>query len=119
MNIYTAHLRPARDPVLVREGFSFPAFLLGPLWLFANGAWIPAIIGLAAFVAIFARAPATLVGPLSLGLALLAGLTGRDLVRWSLERRGYTLAHVVAARDDDAALARLYAARADLIEAAS
>jgi hypothetical protein len=119
MRIYTAHLRPARNPVLVREGFSWAGFLFGPLWLLAKRAWIPAIFDLAAFVWLFALAPAGLLGPLAFGLALLVGLTGRDMVRWSLARRGYALSHVVAASDEDAALARLYAARADLVDSAT
>ena len=118
MRVYTAHLRPAREPVLVREGFTWAGFLFGPLWLLAKRAWIAAIFDLAAFVWLFALAPAALLGPLAFGLALIVGLTGRDMVRWSLARRGYALAHVVAARDEDSALARLYAARADLLEAA-
>ncbi len=118
MRIYTAHLRPAREPILVREGFTLAGFLFGPLWLLAHRAWIPAIFTLAAFVWIFALAPTALLGPLSFGLALIIGLTGRDMVRWSLGRNGYAFAHVVAAGDQDSALARLYAARADLIETA-
>ena len=37
---------------------------------------------------------------------ILMGLLGRDLRRWSLGRRGYALAAVVAARDGDAAFLR-------------
>jgi hypothetical protein len=36
------------------------------------------------------------------------------MVRWSLARRGYILAHVVAARDEEGALGRLLTARDDL-----
>ena len=117
MRVYTAHLRPARDPVLVREGWSWGGFLFGPLWLFTKRAWIAGIIDLAAFVALVALAPAPLQGPGAFGLALLVGLLGRDLVRWSLGRRGYALEHVVVAHDTDDALKRLFAARADLRDA--
>jgi hypothetical protein len=48
---------------------------------------------------------------------VLQGLFGNDLWRWSLERRGYTLAHVVAAADSDSALLRLLQRRPDLAEA--
>ena len=115
MRVYTAHLRPQRLPVLVREGWSWWAFWFGPFWLLLRRAWIPAILMLAAFAALFALAPRPFWGPLSFGLALLNGLMGRDMVRWSLARRGYALAHVLIARDEEAALARLYAARADLL----
>ncbi len=58
--------------------------------------------------------------PLLLALALgwAQGLFGHDLVRWSLARRGFLLAHVVAGRDGDEALARLLGNRPDLIESA-
>ena len=49
-----------------------------------------------------------------MGLAWGWGVFGRDLVRWSLARRGFDEAHVIAARDADTALARLLARRPDL-----
>ena len=52
----------------------------------------------------------------SLGLALLVGFSGRDLVRWSVARRGYLEIHVVTGRNEDEAQARLLAARPDLVE---
>ena len=42
MRGYTAHLKPGRTPVLVPEGFSWAAWLFGPLWLAAHRAWVPA-----------------------------------------------------------------------------
>ena len=116
MRTYTAHLKAARAPVLVREGWSWAGFLFGPLWLFAKRAWIPAVIETAAIVCLFALAPEPFRAPVLFGLALLVGVLGRDLVRWSLGRRGYALTHVLAARDEDAALGRLLAGRADLLE---
>ena len=41
-------------------------------------------------------------------------MLGRDILRWSLDRRGYTLAHVLAARDEEAALARLLTYRPEI-----
>nr|WP_283949613.1 DUF2628 domain-containing protein [Limobrevibacterium gyesilva] len=98
---------------MVREGFSWGALVFGPFWLLAHRAWIPGVLVLCAEIALaFTPGPSRLV--LSLALAWLLGLCGRDLVRWSLERRGFLLAHVVAARDEDTALARLLARRPDL-----
>ena len=119
MRTYTAHLKPARAPVLLREGWTWLGFLFGPLWLLAQRAWIPAVLEIAAFMLLFTLAPVPFWRPALFGLGLLVGLSGRDLVRWSLQRRGYQLAHVVLARDADAALLRLFAARADLRDAAS
>jgi hypothetical protein len=108
-------MRAGRQPLLVPEGFGFGAFLFGPLWLASHRAWIPAILAFVASVLIveFAAPPVGIV--LLLGEMLLLGLSGRDLVRWSLARRGYTLVHAVVARNADAALVRLLDARAELV----
>ena len=118
MRSYTAHLKPGRTPVLSREGWSWGAALFGPLWLAGSRAWIPALLELAGFIGVLALAPAGLVRPLLFGSFLFNGLLGRDLVRWSLERRGYALNHVVVAPDADAALLRLLSVRPELAEAA-
>lgn len=115
MRIYTAHTRPERPPVLVREGFSPRAFVFGPFWLLANRAWIAAVLSLCAEAAIWLAAPMELRPPLGLASSWLTGLFGHDILRWSLERQGFLEAHVVAAADEDAALARLLERRPDLI----
>ncbi len=115
MKIYTAHLRDKATPVLLREGFSLAAFLFGGFWLLAQRAWIPGIL-LLCVEAVLAVLPQPLGGVLGFGLAWLVGLSGRDMVRWSLRRRGFSFSHVVAAADDDAAWLRLLTARPDLIE---
>jgi hypothetical protein len=117
VRVWTAHVRPGSEPVLVREAFSWGAFFFGWLWRLVHRAWIPALVLLALGIVI-----ALLTGDgtrlLLLGaLAVLQGLFGNDLWRWSLERRGYTLAHVVAAADSDSALLRLLQRRPDLAEA--
>ena len=109
MRIYTAHLRPNRPPVLVKEGFAWGALLFGPLWLLAHRAWVAGVIALAVLVLAAAARPS-----LALGVMVLLGFTGRDLVRWGLGRQGYALAHVVAARNGDDAFLRLLAHRPDL-----
>ena len=114
MKVWTAHLRAGSAPVLVRDGFSLGAFLFGPLWLAAHRAWIPAVLALVLTLAILRLTAAPATGVLLLGLMVLLGLLGRDMVRWSLERRGYVLLHAVVARNADAALARLLDARAEL-----
>lgn len=114
MRTWTAHVADLRPPELVREGFSWPAALFGPAWLAVHRAWVPAAILLAACVllAVLVRGPACTV--LFTALSILTGLLGGDLVRWSLARRGFREEHVVAGRDEDAAYARLLAARGDL-----
>ena len=117
MKGWTAHLKPGRDPVLVPEGWSWRAFLFGPLWLVANQAWVPALLHAALLLLVTALVPAPARAVLLGTLAVLAGLLGRDLVRWSLDRRGYLLAHVISARDEETALGRLLAYRPDVAAA--
>jgi Protein of unknown function (DUF2628) len=115
VRIYTAHTHTHRAPVLVREGFSYGAFVFGPLWLLARRAWIAGVLVLCADVVIFVLAPPDVRLIVSLGVSWLTGLFGHDMLRWSLDRRGFLEAHVVAAADEDAALARLLERRPDLI----
>lgn len=117
MRIWTAHLRPRTAPVLVAEGFSWGALLFGGVWLLVHRAWIAGVLALAAGVLIGTLTRGPTRGLLEFALAVLLGLTGRDLLRWSLARRGYVLSQVVAAGDEDAALARFLTARPDLASA--
>jgi len=114
MRSYTAHTKPDYPPVLLLEAWSWGAAIFGPFWLLAHRAWIPAMAFGAAVLLVMVLAPPGLGGLIGLGFGVLAGLLGRDAVRWSLERRGYLLTHVLAARDEDSALARLLHVRADL-----
>ena len=114
MRVYTVHARPDRPPELVREGFSWAALVFGPIWLAAHRAWIPAVLSLAAFVVIALLTHGWGEAALWIALALLLGVAGQDLRRWALTLHGYTVVHVVAARNRDAALARLLARRPDL-----
>jgi hypothetical protein len=115
MIVYTAHTRPRSRPVLVREGFSWGAFIFGPIWLLAHRAWIAAVLTICVEVAIGLLIRGPVRSALILGVIWLLGLFGRDIVRWALERRGYAFVHVVTGRDDDAALADLLDRRPDLV----
>ncbi len=115
MKVYTAHLRAGRPPILVRERFAWGALLFGPFWLLAHRAWIPGVLGLCAWAALRLLVPPPFTTAVLLPLAWAFGVFGNDLRRWSLERSGYLLAHVVAAPDEDAALARLLDQRPDLV----
>jgi hypothetical protein len=111
---WTAHVSQDRPPVLVREGFAWGAFVFGPLWLLAHRAWAAAVVVICVAAFILLRLPAPLHAPLLFLLAATLGIFGNDLYRESLSRRGYVQAHVLAARDSEAAFARLLAARPEL-----
>lgn len=116
MRFWTAHLHEDDIPLLIPEGFSVAAALFGPIWLAAHRAWIPALLLLAAMVTIAIFVPTLLLAVLAPACVTLLGLCGRDLVRWSIGRRGYYLAHVLAARSEAEALGRLLAHRPHLSE---
>lgn len=115
MTFYTVHLRHGSAPVLVAERFSLLAGIFGPIWLALHRAWVPAAFALAAAIAIGAVARGSAAAVLWLAYVWLLGLFGHDFERWSLDARGYLMAHVLAARDEEAAHARLLAARPELI----
>ena len=114
MKYWTAHLRPDASSLLIREGFSWGALLFGPIWLLAHRAWVPGLIALAAGVLIAVLAPAGLMPALLALYGVTLGLYGNDFRRFAVERRGFVLSHVLAARNEDAALARLLTARPEL-----
>ena len=113
MGLYTVHLRrhaldPDRDLVLVKEGFSWPAFLFSVLWALWHRLWLEAVIVALAEAA----AGAALVGfgadeasqaAVSLALALVLGYVANDLRRSKLGRRGFVEAAVVQGRGRDEA----------------
>jgi hypothetical protein len=98
----------------VREGFSWGALFLGPVWLAFHRAWIAAVLSLVVTVLIVVLATDGVSAVLLVGLMLLLGLSGHDLRRWSLDHRGYLLAQVITARDELEALERLLTRRPDL-----
>ena len=97
MKYWTVHLKSASSdtPMLVREGFSFAAFLFGPIWLLAHRAWIPALLLIAANVLVGALAPEAAEPLLLLGIMLFVGLAGIALIFFisvgALVLMGYTL----------------------------
>ena len=114
MIIFTSHVKPQRLPLLVREGFSWGAAIVGWLWLLVQGAWIPALLILAgALAAARLMAVTHSIAPL-IAIVLIQGVFGRDLVRWSHGLRGYRPDAPVAALTHDAALLRLLNERPDL-----
>jgi hypothetical protein len=116
VRIYTAMMKHDAEPVLVREGFSWGAFLFGPIWLALHRAWIAAIISLALYIVVGLLITPPARGFLITAEAFLLGLLGHDLRRWALESRGYLLLHVLRGRDWDDAWVRLLRRRPDLAE---
>ncbi len=116
MKIWTAHEKPNAPPILLCEGFSFGALIFGPFWLAMHRVWAiaGAVFLLTILILLVTYPPASLI--LLAGLALLLGLSGRDLVRWHITSHGYVESNVVTGRNEDEARSRLFEARPDLVE---
>lgn len=107
-SIFTVHARswsPAGDgdAVFVREGFSWPAFIFGPIWALWFGMWKTAILLLVLSIVvsgILVVVGITEAGELAVILALqtLMGLWGNDWRRYVLGRSDYVERGVVSGR---------------------
>ena len=129
MRVYTVHLQryapsPDRNAVVVCEGFSWPAFLFGPLWAAAHRLWFAALGLAAAHALILLVAGAIRLDPVGTaavvgGVAIVTGLCGNDWRRAALAARGWQLAGLAAAADRDAALRRFVDLHPEALESPS
>ncbi len=122
MAVYTVHEPPpkrfeqASDPerfAFVRDGFSFWAFLFGPLWMLRHRMWL-VLLGYVAVTAAleigFSLLGTTAAATLAAGflLALLIGIESATLRRFTLGRRRWTNVGLIVADDLEAAERRFF-----------
>ena len=120
MSTYTVHVPPressARDLeryVFVRDGFSFWAFLLAPLWMLWHRLWL-ALIGYVVIAVLLQiglhliNASATVTFAAGALLALLVGFEAATLRRMTLARRGWKNAGIVVGDDIESAERRFF-----------
>jgi hypothetical protein len=122
MAVYIVYQPPARAAeaasspeqfVFVRDGFSFWAFVLPPLWMLWRRLWLVLLI--------YVLAVAALQGGLRLGggsvtaivivavlIRLLVAMEAGTLRRWTLGRRGFQEVGIVSAADLEEAERRFY-----------
>jgi hypothetical protein len=117
MNTYTLHLpRDARPgdadalerAELVKDGFSWGAFLFTFLWFFVHRLWVAGLGVLIVVVAFDVGLALLNVHPAAgilaqVLLSLLIGLEANSLRRWTYGRRGRPVVDVVIAPDEEAA----------------
>lgn len=103
MSVYTVHEPPqppadridrAEAMVFIKDGFNWPAFLLGPLWLLFNGLWQGFLLYGAVLALIIAGINALSVDPgwISLaivGLNAVVAYEAHALREWALGARGW------------------------------
>jgi len=97
----------------VRQGFSFGAFLLGPLWLAYRGLWLTLVLWFLAILTGFAIVTLTGIGAgllfaFVILLAFFLGLEGFGLCEGRLRRQGYHLGEIIVAPDRDVGEARFF-----------
>lgn len=116
MAVYTVHIpksvsgeAPSPEKVVfLRDGFSAPAFLFGPLWLAWRGAWLAAV-SWAVLLTVLGGAgaafglPSAAISILELGASVVLGFEGSRIVAWSLARRGIAESAVTVADSLDEA----------------
>jgi hypothetical protein len=122
MPVFTVHEPPRQHSdalkhvdrfVFVRDGFSWPAFLFGPLWMLRRRLWLALLSYVVVMFAIWTalRALGSTAGMFwtaALVLALFLGFEGPSLRRWRLKRRGWKNLGVVVGDDLEAAERRFF-----------
>jgi Protein of unknown function (DUF2628) len=124
MSIYTVHEPPLRAGtaapeleryVFVRDGFSFWAFLFGPLWMLRYRMWL--VFALFVVISIVleglvvaAGASDAVLAAVGLLISLWVGLEAATLRRFTLRRRGWTDVGVISGEDREAAECRFFEA---------
>jgi hypothetical protein len=113
VRLYTVHipaggLAPGEEPLLVEEGFCWPALFFSFLWALWHRMWLVALLLL--LVSTVIEVALSLVGAniaargaLNLGFALFVASSANDWRRAWLARRGFRLSEIVASDNEDAA----------------
>lgn len=124
MAVYTVHQPPANSVdsvpeaeriVFVRDGFSFWAFLIAPLWMLWHRMWLVLLGYLVVLAAVDAAlwaigASRTTISVVWLFISLLVGLEASTLRRLSLKRRGFRNVGIVSGADREDAERRFFGA---------
>jgi hypothetical protein len=122
MSVYTVHVPPASAEqsgpdlerfIFVRDGFSFWAFLLAPLWMLWHRLWLVLLsyLVVAILLQIALRmigASATVTVAAGALLALLVGFEAATLRRLTLTRRRWQNAGIVVGDDVESAERRFF-----------
>src|SRR5262245_8607916 len=122
MAIYSVFAPPVRDNdstesaerfTFVRDGFSWSAFIFGPLWMLTHRLvlvlvlWVVVVVAIAVAARLLAVPAGSELSVIIL-LALLVGFEAPTLRTWTLQRRGWRDLGIVVADDFEAAERRFF-----------
>ena len=100
----------SEQAILVRDRFSWPAFLVPPLWLLWHRLWLEAVVAIAVMGGITVIGELASMGPagslMGLLVSIYVGLEGQAMRIAALRRRGYTQWGVVEGGNADEAYIR-------------
>ena len=104
------HSAALERAVLIKDGFSWPAFFFGIFWILSKRLWLVALGYLA--VSVMLQILFLLIGPVTgwIGFLLIVffALNANDLWRWALVRRGWRITGLVTAPNRVEAERRFY-----------
>jgi hypothetical protein len=120
MRVYSVHVSSQANPcdpaafdraILVRDGFTFFAFLFTAFWFFAHRLWLAGLIVLVLVVGFGAIVSQLELSPLAafashLLVSSLVGLEASSLRRWTYARRGMPVVDIVTGIDYEEAEAK-------------
>lgn len=116
MRLYSVYLRdhgrgPMENLVLVKEGFSWPAFVFTFMWALWSRMWLSAIIlfsviALTGWGVRYLGFGENIEGLVSLAIGLCLGLIGNDLKRWWLGHQGFQEVAIVSGKNVEEATRR-------------
>jgi len=126
MKTFDLYRHPTLGYEAVKRGFSWPAFLIAPIWALSKRMWLGSALLLATWLfLIAARSDAAAKGDAAgamvllvvhLAIAIIAGVVGNRRWARSLARRGYEHLGAGDAEHPDAAIAALVKRAAPALE---
>jgi len=123
MAIFSVHAKetapePEGEPRFLREGFSWRAFLLGPMWLLGQRLFLALAVWTIAFAALCVAAGLGLSAGATVTIfvliQVLLGLEADTLLERKWARGGYRLIDIVVAGRQEAAEAKFYRQAEDM-----
>ncbi len=121
MKIFKVYRHPTQGFVAIKEGFSWPAFFFGPVWMLVNKLWLltslwVGICVVCLFIQEVAFQPPVsgmqifaflVLSTATFGLSVVPAFKGNEWREWNFSKKGYELQDIVEAETPNAAVSQL------------